>query len=279
MSHRGGDDYDTNILGRATTKAVKHKRRYCKVPGCPRIVKSQGLCQRHGAKPKLCKVPGCTRQAQGNFDRMCKSHFKMLNSVTKDASVKEEARAPVGNSVYDTVLPETLGWKPTKMCSQMPLLQYLEMGMNKSSGWHRNEERLARGLPPIYDTNQPLDAWERELIWTEILLLSGVAESYESFAKAWGQEDNFHVLLTQFICDQQSPSCALRREQTGSEAAEGTEDENLATGMLELNPDFDFEGLEEELDILSSSEDEGDSSDSNEQEDSDLHVSSTSQAA
>ena len=47
---------------------VKHKRRFCRIEGCERIVKSQGLCQRHGAKPRLCKVIDCTKQAQGNFD-------------------------------------------------------------------------------------------------------------------------------------------------------------------------------------------------------------------
>lgn len=47
---------------------LKHKRRYCRIEGCERIVKSQGLCQRHGAKPRLCKVQGCEKQAQGNFD-------------------------------------------------------------------------------------------------------------------------------------------------------------------------------------------------------------------
>jgi len=47
---------------------VKHKRRFCRIEGCERIVKSQGLCQRHGAKPRLCKVVNCGKQAQGNFD-------------------------------------------------------------------------------------------------------------------------------------------------------------------------------------------------------------------
>ena len=50
---------------------VKHKRRFCRIEGCERIVKSQGLCQRHGAKPRLCKVDGCEKQAQGNFDGTC----------------------------------------------------------------------------------------------------------------------------------------------------------------------------------------------------------------
>jgi hypothetical protein len=52
-------------------RQVKHKRRYCRYPSCTRIVKSQGLCQRHGAKPRSCRVEGCTKQAQGNFDGMC----------------------------------------------------------------------------------------------------------------------------------------------------------------------------------------------------------------
>jgi len=47
------------------------KRRFCRVEGCSRIVKSQGLCQGHGAKPRGCKVTGCPKQAQGNFDGMC----------------------------------------------------------------------------------------------------------------------------------------------------------------------------------------------------------------
>jgi len=50
---------------------LKHKRRYCRAEGCTKIVKSQGLCQRHGAKPRGCKVKGCPKQAQGNFDGMC----------------------------------------------------------------------------------------------------------------------------------------------------------------------------------------------------------------
>jgi len=53
-------------------RVVKHKRRYCKhASGCDRIVKSQGLCQRHGATAKKCRVEGCEKQAQGNFNRMC----------------------------------------------------------------------------------------------------------------------------------------------------------------------------------------------------------------
>ena len=52
-------------------REVKHKRRYCKTPGCDRTIKSQGLCQRHGAVTKKCKVANCSKQAQGNFSGMC----------------------------------------------------------------------------------------------------------------------------------------------------------------------------------------------------------------
>jgi hypothetical protein len=48
------------------------KRRICRIDGCDKIVKSQGLCQRHGAKTRMCKMENCSKQAQGNFDGMCK---------------------------------------------------------------------------------------------------------------------------------------------------------------------------------------------------------------
>jgi hypothetical protein len=50
---------------------TKQKKRICQFPCCPRRVKSQGLCQRHGARPRRCKLAGCNKQAQGNFDGMC----------------------------------------------------------------------------------------------------------------------------------------------------------------------------------------------------------------
>lgn len=44
------------------------KKRLCRFPGCNKVIKSQGHCQRHGAKAKRCKVDGCDKQAQGTHD-------------------------------------------------------------------------------------------------------------------------------------------------------------------------------------------------------------------
>lgn len=44
------------------------RKRLCRHPGCTRVIKSQGHCQRHGAKAKRCKVDGCEKQAQGTHD-------------------------------------------------------------------------------------------------------------------------------------------------------------------------------------------------------------------
>lgn len=51
-------------------------RRFCHVEGCKRVIKSQGLCQKHGAKTRLCKIDGCTKQAQGGFEGMCSKCFE-----------------------------------------------------------------------------------------------------------------------------------------------------------------------------------------------------------
>ena len=44
---------------------VRRIKRLCRYPGCTRVIKSQGHCQRHGAKAKRCRIVGCDKQAQG----------------------------------------------------------------------------------------------------------------------------------------------------------------------------------------------------------------------
>lgn len=61
----------------AAEAAAPKKRRFCRYPGCTKVIKSQGHCQRHGAKAKRCKVEGCEKQAQGTHDGMCKRHWKV----------------------------------------------------------------------------------------------------------------------------------------------------------------------------------------------------------
>jgi hypothetical protein len=147
---------------------LKHKRRYCRMAGCQRIVKSQGLCQRHGAKPKTCKVDGCTKQAQGNFDRMCKAHFKAFKRQTTPIPkvVKSSVPPPAqGRSVFDDILPKSISYSAAKG-GVMPLIAHLQHGFecHKPPAWHRNEERAARGIVQIDNPGTQLEGWERELV-------------------------------------------------------------------------------------------------------------------
>ena len=183
---------------------VKHKRRYCNIGGCTKIVKSQGLCQRHGAKTRKCKVDGCEKQAQGNFDGMCKLHFKITKTqlIPKPATAEDMSPVPVGESIYDTILPESIGWSDDS--EAMPLVKHLKHGFDtqKCRGWHRNEERRSRGLPPVPNAAVQLEGWERELVWMEICLLSGCPQSsFRHLARSWGRDKGFHMVLAQFICE------------------------------------------------------------------------------
>jgi len=213
-----------------TKPVVKHKRRYCKVQGCTKIVKSQGLCQSHGAKPRTCKVDGCAKQAQGNFDGMCKSHFKSYRKCTTGALAPQvenlvEPPPPEGASAYDTVLPASIGWTATSGAADgalMPLIQHLKDGFDqdKPSGWHRNEERRARGLFPVSNTATQLEGWERELVWMEILILTGVpGASFRHLARAWGRDKGFHMVLAQFICERRGN---VERKKRGKVPGGGT---------------------------------------------------------
>jgi hypothetical protein len=209
-----------------STKVLKHKRRFCRAPGCTRIVKSQGLCQRHGAKPRKCKVEGCDKQAQGNFDGMCKSHFKTCKRMSAPLTVQQqqhhhyhqlqphdvplssEPPPPEGPSVYHWVLPASISWHPGDRDdrgnpTEMPLIAHLREGYEagKPAAWHRNEERRARGLWPVHNPAMQLEGWERELVWMEILVLTGNSEaSFRHLARGWGRDKGFHMVLAQFIC-------------------------------------------------------------------------------
>ena len=84
----------------------------------------------------------------------------------------------------------------------MPLTQYLKYGFDSGRpfAWHRQDEREARGLPPLVSVNADLEDWEQELVWTEILILSGSSDDAFSYlARAWGHDNGFHVFLSQFV--------------------------------------------------------------------------------
>jgi hypothetical protein len=212
-----------------TDKLLKHKRRYCRAADCTRIVKSQGLCQRHGAKPRQCRVECCGKQAQGNFDGMCKSHFKA--SANKQETTQTplppklhpihpisppEPPPAAGESVYDGILPASLAWNPVTSAGEMPLIEHFKQGfhLQKPPAWHRNEERRARGLWPVDNPATQFEGWERELAWMEILLLTGTSEpSFCHLARGWGRDKGFHLVLSQFICERHG--AAERKKQRG----------------------------------------------------------------
>ncbi|GKZ01524.1 hypothetical protein MPSEU_001103000 [Mayamaea pseudoterrestris] len=89
-------------------------KRLCRFPGCTRVIKSQGHCQRHGAKTKRCRIDGCEKQAQGTHDGMCKRHWKSIN-CPEEQPVSEQPPPPEGESVYDTILPASIAFRPVNM--------------------------------------------------------------------------------------------------------------------------------------------------------------------
>lgn len=238
------------MMDMSKCSGVKHKRRYCRVPNCTKIVKSQGLCQRHGAKTRKCKVETCNKQAQGNFDGMCKSHFKLIKSelIHKPPEPSEPPKPP-GVSVFDKVIPASLAWKGE---GKFPLIQHLQMGFDEQRprGWHRNEERRARGMAEVFNPKIQLEGWERELVWMEICLLSGSPQaSFRHLARAWGRDKGFHMVLAQFICERQGNVERKKRIK-----GESVLTKKMPKKTISLNPgeddDIDVEWDQVDLEML-----------------------------
>jgi hypothetical protein len=193
----------------------KKPKRLCRYPGCNRVIKSQGHCQRHGAKAKRCRIEGCDKQAQGTHDGMCKRHWKAIHFPEVKSNVENEPPQPKGESVYDSVLPQSIAYRPSVVAgkykegdedssgqdipvvppappvaaaaaanpsaddnktdpwdcppppegvSVMPLVAFLREGGIEEAGWHRNNERLARGMFPVASLSCQLEPWERQLV-------------------------------------------------------------------------------------------------------------------
>ncbi|KAI2495712.1 hypothetical protein MHU86_18801 [Fragilaria crotonensis] len=216
------------------------KRRLCRYPGCTKVIKSQGHCQRHGARAKRCKMDGCDKQAQGTHDGMCKRHWKALHFPPPAPKAEDEPPAPEGESVYDSILPQSISYRPanTKVkvkddmdakvdpldpppapegISVMPLIAFLREGFVRESGWHRNGERRARGMFPVTSLSSQLEPWERQLALVEILLLSGGTPyaNFKDLAHAWGREKGFHHLLATSVCERRGEVERKKRSDAG----------------------------------------------------------------
>jgi hypothetical protein len=275
-------------IDNAAVSMEDKKKRLCRFPGCNRVIKSQGHCQRHGAKTKRCRFSGCDKQAQGTHDGLCKRHWKAIHcpDAAGDSAKNEPQQPPPpsGESVYDVVLPLSIAFRPSSSSATaasvaangsstehmgneldspankysgdddtpmkvgedtitaedsllleniaddedafhmdgtpnhhgavaaaasfaesihptpvtaplvaernakldpwdvppppdgvqvMPLVQFLRENSHKKAGWHRHQERRARGVFPVSSLSCQLEPWERQLALVEILLLSG----------------------------------------------------------------------------------------------------------
>ena len=60
------------IDGRGLCHIHGRKKRYCREPGCDRLIQNQFKCITHGAKQKVCRFFGCDKRAVKNG--FCKFH-------------------------------------------------------------------------------------------------------------------------------------------------------------------------------------------------------------
>ena len=130
---------EAGAAGVATSQR-KTPKRICRFPGCNKTVKSQGACIRHGAKPKGCKVKDCPKQAQGNYDGMCKKCYNAIHNP-KPPPIEEPPLEPTGQSVYDEIIPASVAWKAPKNKRAPVVEQQQHMGMP--------DPMMMPALPPI----------------------------------------------------------------------------------------------------------------------------------
>jgi len=175
---------------------------------------------------------------------MCKRHWKAINFPLPPPAKEDLPPPPEGESVYDSILPQSISYRPTSTKSKhkdddgnvvldrvdpldpppapdgmtvMPLVSFLREGRAKAAGWHRNVERRARGMFPVSSLSSQLEPWERQLALVEILLLSGGTPfaNFRDLSHAWGREKGFHHLLATSVCERRGEVERKKRSDAG----------------------------------------------------------------
>jgi len=110
--------------------------------------------------------------------------IKAVNCPDTPAKPEEQPPPPEGESVYDSILPQSIAFRPQvgrnykddgktdgtepppppEGVNLMPLVKFLREGADKEPGWHRNGERRARGMFPLSSLSSQLETWERQLV-------------------------------------------------------------------------------------------------------------------
>ena len=104
----------------------------------------------------------------------------------------------------------------------MPILRHLMDGERRAAGWHRAEERRARGLAPP-EPSAHLEPWERQLAVLEMALVAGTRAGGDLspdgrsrlLAHAWGRRARFHKLLIEQVCARRGTMARKRRADAG----------------------------------------------------------------
>lgn len=162
-------------------------------------------------------------------------------------------------SIYDLILPTSVGFFKKANTDTMPLVQHLKNGYlaGKPEAWHRSEERIARNLFPIIYRDFPLEEWERKLAWMEVLLLSGTSpECFTYWAHAWGQDHDSRMILAQFVGESASAQSVRATMTTASADSQpmgfswAQEKDLLDEDVLDFSGALKFENLEQDMESL-----------------------------
>jgi len=90
--------------------------------------------------------------------------------TTNDSATNQlqQQHHPAAAAAFATAVGATNGQgspsEDTTTPVMMPLVAFLSANAGKPAGWHREEERRARGIRPVPALSCQLESWERQLV-------------------------------------------------------------------------------------------------------------------
>ncbi|KAL7543126.1 hypothetical protein ACHAXR_012424 [Thalassiosira sp. AJA248-18] len=237
-----------------TVKAQGHCQRHgaktkrCKAPGCNSQAQGShdGYCKRHwreyaapedqrkASKKKAAEEPTtCEPIGSSVYDHILPASFQWKadgsgglklspKKETKSEATEGGGMTELGN--VEDVKKDVMKVKEEEMqqTELVPILQHILDNESLSAGWHRINERLARGICPPKSLSTQLESWEKQLAVMEMALIAGtdtrhltVHRTSKILAHAWGREKGFHKLMIDKHCARRGDLDRKKRVDAG----------------------------------------------------------------
>ena len=171
------------MLSQGSCQKHGAKAKRCRVEGCDKQAQGthDGMCKRHWKEAYAPTEPAANKEEKppepegvSIYDHIIPQSiaFRPHHAISagpktaNDSATNQLQHHPAAAAAFAPAVGAANGQgSPSEDTPlMMPLVAFLRANAGKPAGWHREEERRARGIRPVPALSCQLESWERQLV-------------------------------------------------------------------------------------------------------------------